>query len=294
MCALKIGFLGVDNDDSTFGYQALKKYCEKYYYGIDIEPVAFNTHSEIIERVGKQEVDLGVVAIENTLDGIVAETARAIEKNESHFGLKICGEVIIPIELFYANKSGNISDVKRLISHSSAIGQCGNFVTELYKQGILVEVRPSTGAAAKEAAESGDISVAVLASRSAINNNKLIKLRAESLTNHSSSSTRFMIIGKKYSEKTGKDKSCFLVSLDKERPGSLSKTLAVFAENNVNLSLIYPIPIRAKQWEYTFMLEVEGHISDWQLENAWEMFDSQGIALRSMQFLGSYPNTSAM
>jgi len=283
---IRVGYLGVD--EFTFGYMAMMK----HFAGSQIEPVKFNTHMDICQAVGNKRVQFGVVAIENTLDGIVAETARAMEVAERRLGVKILGEVMLPIKLYYANQSGNPQDVKKVVSHPAALGQCNYFVRKLAEMGIINEPRSSTSVAAKEAVS--DPSIAVLSSIEAINHYKLQLLEKDSVTNHPTSTTRFWVIGKEHADKTGDDKTCFLVNLEQAKVGALHQTLGVFANRSVNVYVIYPITIFGRKWEYTFLLEVKGHIEDSSVMGACDDFDSQNIALHGMQFLGSYPNLSGL
>lgn len=263
MAAIKVGYLG--SDASTFGYMAMRQYFQKI--GLDIEPKGFGSHAEICEKVGRNHIDFGVVAIENVLDGVVTETARTIEKIDNQLGLAIQGEVLLPIKLYAASKTGSYDDIKKLISHRSALGQCSLFVSRLEARGIVTDVRSSTGVAAQEASSNPE--VAALASLDAVNECGLLLIEPDSVTNHGNSATRFWILGKKHAERTGNDKTCFLVNLEQAQFGALHKTFGVFAQEKINILLIYPIPIFGKMWEYTFLVEVQGHIDDDSITNAW-------------------------
>lgn len=249
-----------------------------------------NSHADICESVGSKRVQLGVVAIENTLDGIVPETARAVEKVERRQGVKISGEILLPIKLYYANASGNPADAKKVVSHPSALGQCSYAARDLLEKGVDNASCSSTSEAAQKAV--GDNSIAVLASMEAIEHYGLKLLHQDTRTNHESSTTRFWVIGKEHAESTGNDKTCFLINLDQKVVGSLHKTFGVFAENGMNVLVIYPISIFGKKWEYTFMVEVAGHIDDEPIKKSCDDFDACGISLHGMQFLGSYPNAT--
>ncbi len=113
------------------------------------------------------------------------------------------------------------------------------------------------------------------------------------MTDHKNSVTRFWILGKEHEQKTGKDKTCFLVNLEQSAKGVLHKTLGVLAKRELNVLILYPSPILGKQWEYTFLVEVSGHIDDTALLEAWEEFRELGISLHPMQFLGSYPDATS-
>ncbi len=282
--SIKVAYLG--RDKSTFGYQAMIRYFKDI--DVEIEPEGCVSHTKICEKVGKKQVSLGIVAIENVLDGIVPETARALENEESYLGLKIQGEVVLPIELYLASKTGDINDVKKIISHPSAIGQCSSVIADIEADGIIVETRSSTGVAAEEASHSKNL--AALASMEAITNHKMKLIKEGTVTNHLNSATRFWVLGKEHAERTGNDKTCFLINLEQSQSGALVKTLSVFACEGINLLIVYPISIFGKRWEYTFLIEVEGHIDDDNIEKACSNFKKMGISLRGMQFLGSYPN----
>ncbi len=138
---VKVGYLGPDN--CTFGFQAFTQAFSPEA-GICHErpnPSPFSSHHDICDAVGRLDVRYGVVAVENAIDGVVAETIRSIESVSNHLGLFVCGEVTVPIKLFYMNKSGEDKTPKRLLSHPTALGQCRRFVAELQKKGV--SVRPS-------------------------------------------------------------------------------------------------------------------------------------------------------
>lgn len=297
MKTMEVGYIGPDpcTFPCTFGYQALQKFFNhnnKVWQSKTV-PVPFRDHYRICHAVGSMQIRYGVVAIENVIDGVVAETVRALESVDSHLGVKICGEVTVPIELFYMSKNGKKDPPKRLVSHEKALGQCSRFVSELRGKGILVETRDSTGLAAKEASENPE--VAALASVLALKSYKLQLIEDESVTDHKNSVTRFWILSKQHAQKSesGKDKTCFLVNLEQSAVGVIHKTLGVFAKQGISVLLVFPSPILGKQWEYTFLIEVSGYITDEKMDTAWNEFRALGISLQPMHFLGSYPDATS-
>jgi chorismate mutase/prephenate dehydratase len=293
----KVGYLGPGT--GTFGYQALQKFFFSGNQDCPEKPstMAFSNHGDICCAVGSMEtINYGIVAIENVVNGIVAETVRAIETVDYQLGIKICGETTVPIELFFMNKSGVIEDVKRLLSHETALGQCGRFVSTLKKAGIRVESRLSTGQAAEEA--SADPQCAALSSKFALANHGLKLIQEKSVVDHINSVTRFWILGKKHARKREgvRYKTSYLVNLEQSASGVLHKTLGVFANQSVPIPilLVYPIPILGKTWEYTFLIEVNGHADDRNMQDAWDDFRRLGISLQPMHFLGSYPDITSV
>ncbi len=284
---IKVGYLGPDG--ATFGHQAL----QKFFNGRseEILPVPYLSHDAICYAVGSKEVAYGVVAVENVIAGVVAETIRAIEVHDAHLGVKIWGEVTVPIQFFCMSKHGAGTIPTRLLSHSMGIAQCSTFVAKLRAEGVTVEDTKSTSEAAEKAHE--DTTIAALASEVALALHDLKLVYPDSVTDHKNSETRFWILGKEHADPTGKDKTCFLVNLEQSQAGVLSRTMDVFAKRNISVLIVYPSPILGRQWEYTFVIEVRGHVLDSNLNEAWEEFRSLGLSLHPMHTLGSYPDVTS-
>ncbi len=286
--SVTVGFLG---PSCTFGYQAASKLLsDSRICRYRPKPISFPNHSAICDAVGRGKVKYGVVAIENVLDGVVTETVHAVESVASHRGIAICGEVTVPIELFCMSKTGEFP--KRLLSHHTALRQCHSFVTELQGRGVIIEVRASTGQAAEEASKGP--CVAALAPSVALRSLGLNLVVPESVVDHKNSATRFWVLSKEYARRTGKDKTCFLINLEQSMSGALYKSLGIFADNGINVLLLYPIPVLGRCWEYTFLVEASGHVDDVEMDRAWDDFRKLWISLQPMRFLGSYPNSTSV
>lgn len=113
----KVAYLGPD--PATFGYMA----AERHFQGQEVDFLPLKSHANISLAVGRQEAGYGVVAIENYIDGAISETIRALDKNARMLGVRICGEVIVPIEHFLLHQA-NGGIPKKVLSHPSALRQC--------------------------------------------------------------------------------------------------------------------------------------------------------------------------
>jgi chorismate mutase/prephenate dehydratase len=98
--------------------------------------------------------------------------------------------------------------------------------------------------------------------------------------------TRFLVIGKQISGSTGKDKTSFLFLLN-HRPGALHKALGALARRNINLTQIESRPMKTRNWEYLFFVDVEGHEQEDQVSNALMEMEEHCVFLKR---LGSYPS----
>ncbi|OJI06239.1 hypothetical protein BK004_04580 [bacterium CG10_46_32] len=288
---LKVGYLGAATDSgpdtTTFGFMAAKQFFAATEDEVNF--VNLPSHGNICKAVGKQEIRFGVVAVENVIDGMVNETVRAIEAAHGHWGVHITGETVIPIELFYLSKDGNPQPT--VVSHEKASGQCSRFVNQLKDEGIAVETRNSTGEAAYAASQNGEL--ACIASSRAEQVYGLNRINnTGNIVDNPNSMTRFWIISKEHGNRTGHDKSCFLINLEQAAVGALYRTLECFARHRCNLLIAYPISIPGKLWEYTFLLEFEGHINDDSIDGTWEELRNSGLCLNPPTFLGSYPSVT--
>lgn len=278
----KVAYLGPE--DVTFGYMA----GEKFFSGRDVEFVSFTSHAKVAEAVGMGITAYGIVAIENVISGVIPETARAVDDMDAKYGVKICGEVELPIQLFYLRKDPALSTPEKILSHSSPIDQCRRFVNEMQKEGVTFEIRGSTGQVAKEASENPNFGV--LASSKAEEVFGLKRVKSDSVTDTKNNFTRFWVLSKQHylNQERRPSKTCFLLNLIQSQPGALQKSLDTFASCGINLLIIYPIPIPGKKWEYTFMIEFSGHINDQLMSDAWDTLIGLGIIVGHPHFLGSY------
>jgi chorismate mutase / prephenate dehydratase len=307
----KVGYLGPtlksgESDRTTFGYQAAKKHFP------DDSSVAFKnypSHPEICNAVAREEVDYGVVAVENTLAGFVSDTLSGIRDTAllSH-GVEICGETVVSVELFLLRREMLPELPKRIISKAEALKQCSIVLREYKSRGVEVDgpasERPSTGGAAEEAAANAE--VAVVGTCLAEEQYKLVRMQPRSIVDVSPAFTRFWVIGKHRGKRTGNDKTAVLISLKQKEEGALFRALGAFEAHapsdgefklkpdgqRPNLLCLHTIPIgsRNRQWEYHFLLEFAGHVDDPSIAQGLAAFAESGLSeAKYATVLGSYP-----
>ena len=100
-----------------------------------------------------------------------------------------------------------------------------------------------------------------------------------------SNTTRFLIIGNTEVSKSKNDKTTFIMSLQ-NKAGALARALEVLATSKISMTKIESIPTKEKNWEYLFLIDISGHISDKKVYNALKKIESFS---RFFQCLGSYP-----
>lgn len=280
---MKIGYLGPGK--SSFGFAATDSFFGKQK---DTEFISCTNHTEICRMAGIGEIDHGVVAVENVIDGVVTETIYAIDHFRRSSRLWICGEVELPIELFLFRKNNDDTAPTKLLGHRTALGQCSKKVNAFLRanNGIRQEIVDSNGKAAEEASK--DSSVIAISTAMAEQEYGLVRIEPNSITNNPNNFTRFWVIGTTEAKPSPKDKTCLLVNLNQDTPGGLCGVLAPFSSRGINLLLIAPIPIHGRKWEYSFLVEFSGSFTDQIMQDAYNDLCESGVAMGGPLLLGSY------
>jgi chorismate mutase/prephenate dehydratase len=249
-------------------------------FGSSVRALPRESIQEVFETVEKEKANFGVVPIENSTEGVVNRTLDMFIDSE----VKICGEVLIRISHDLLSLSGKPEDIEKIYSHPQALGQCRQWLNKNFPHAELSET-VSTAKAAQMAA--GDPKAGAVASSLAshLYGLKIIESRIEDYLHNY---TRFLVLGRKIGEASGRDKTSLLFSIS-DAPGSLYQVLRPFSEKSINLTKIESRPIKDQPWEYVFFLDLEGHLTDPTIQEAVSELKKKVLFLK---FLGSYPRSS--
>jgi chorismate mutase/prephenate dehydratase len=176
--------------------------------------------------------------------------------------------------------------VKRIHSHPQAIAQCRNWLAA-NAAGVEVVEAPSTTRAAETAAN--EPGAAAIASEAAAAIYDLHVLEA-CIEDRPDNITRFVVLSHRPAGRSGRDRTSVMFSLQDES-GSLADALMIFKEHDVNMTRIESRPARKRAWEYTFFVDMEGHVEDAPVAAALKALEA-----RSHDFvvLGSYPRAERL
>jgi chorismate mutase/prephenate dehydratase len=251
------------------------------FFGNDAEVKPCRDLTELFESVDKQEVPIGVVPVENSLEGSVNQTYDLFLTHD----LKVCGEIIIRIShCLIANPSTTLEAVKTVYSHPQALAQCRSFLERLGSD--LIPTYDTAGSV-KMLKEKGLKDAAAVASEKAAEIYGM-KILAREIEDTPTNYTRFFVISKDDSPRTGKDKTSIIFAAT-HTPGSLYHALGEFAKRNINLTKIASRPTKQKAWEYNFYLDFEGHRNEENCIAALKALEKSGAFLK---ILGSYPKAA--
>lgn len=266
---LRVGFLG---PEATFTHLAAQKKFGKF-----AQFAPYRSIADIFSEVEKGNVDYGVVPMENSVEGVVGYTLDLLVDSP----LNIIAEIPLPVSLHFLTSHGDPSRIKKIFSHPHAIAQCRVWIEKNFPQ-AGVENAESTAAAAQIARE--DETAGALANEIAAEMYGL-KVTSRSIQDLSHSMTRFVVISRKGVEKSGRDKTSVVFSVQ-DKPGALVKCLKILSRDNINMTKIESRPVKKRAWEYIFFVDLDGHAGDEVMKKALGEIEK---FCTFFKVLGSYP-----
>lgn len=272
----RIGFLG---PPGTFHEQALLSQPDL----ADHELLALPSIPEVMAAVEAGSVELGFVAIENSIDGTVNVTLDTLTFETD---LLIQREVVLNIELHLMAKPGTaLADIDRVLSFPTATAQVRGFLGRNVP-GATSEATNSTSEAARLVGESPDRGVAAVAPAHAGELHGLEVLAAD-IADHPENQTRFVLVRTTgVPGPTGHDKTTVVCFQRADRPGSLLTILQEFAARGINLTKLESRPTKRGLGDYCFIIDLEGHVADEVVADCLRTLKAE---LADVKFLGSYP-----
>ena len=248
-------------------------------FGNAVEFVPVSSISAAFEEVHAGHSHYGVVPLENSTDGRIADTL----DNLARMPVKICAEV--PLRIHHNLLAAcERHDVKKVYSRPQALSQCRNWLSRHLPNAQLIEVTSTSAAAEKAARES---KAAAIASRQAGIHHSL-SILAENIEDIAGNTTRFAVIVHADAKRTGKDKTAIMFEI-KHRPGGLADALAIPTRQKLNLTWIESFPLPGEKRGYIFFVELEGHRDDLRVRRAIASLEKR---CTRVAILGSYAGAS--
>ena len=221
------------------------------YFGDRLSLVACNTFDSSVGAVIKDNADLAVMAIENSIAGSIIPNYALIDQND----LKIIGEYGLSIHHnFMALPDQKIEDIKEVHSHPMALLQCKNFFQNY--PNIVMGESEDTAEEAFRISKDQIMGVGAIASREAANIYNLY-IMASSIQTIKNNITRFVILQKRGDliSENKINKASLKFILDHQR-GSLAAVLNVMSDCQLNLTKIQSLPVIETPGKYAFFVDV--------------------------------------
>jgi len=237
---------------------------------------------DVFEAVAGGKAALGMIPVENSQAGRVAEIHNLLPRTNLH----IVGEYFQPIEhCLLAPKGATLSTVKEVYSHPQGLLQCRATIREM---GLNPHTYSNTAAAAADVAQWNDKTKAAIASPLAGELYGLATLK-EHMQDADNNVTVFIIIARQPVDPEPKDGRILTTLLFTIRniPAALYKSLGGFATNGVNIvKLESYIPGGQRREAAQFFLTLEGHPRQ---KNVQQSLEELGFFCKKVIVLGVYP-----
>ncbi|HEY7937067.1 MAG TPA: prephenate dehydratase domain-containing protein [Candidatus Limnocylindrales bacterium] len=217
---------------------------------------------EVFEAVHDRRAEVGVLPIENVVNGTVRENYDLLLEHD----LVIRGEVVVPVRLCLAALPGaSLDEIDRVYSHVQAFGQADAFLRRRPWALLTTYNTAGAGKLIRERAETR--SAAVLSPRAA----GLFDLAilADGIENDPANRTRFILVGRPdeafpahWRRPLGGPAAprTTLAFAVRNEPGTLLAILRVLADHHLNLSTLESRPSRQVAWEYTFWADIDADL----------------------------------
>jgi prephenate dehydratase len=271
--------VGYQGEPGAFSEEAVVTLFASAAGDADVEPVPCRTFRDVFDGVEDGTLAFGVVPLENSQGGSIAETYDLLLRES----VSMVGEVVVRVDQALLGLPGATLDgVRRVWSHPQALAQCEEFLARLEAE--VVPMYDTAGAAKRVAEEARADQAAVAAERAAAVYG--LQVLASRIQTHQDNQTRFAAIATAPATPFGAREKTSIVFGVRHVPGALVRALSTFAFRGLNLAKIESRPLGDRPWEYRFYVDVEAGMDDPLLVDAVEELEREG---RSITVLGSYP-----
>ena len=268
------GVVAFQGELGAYSHQA----CNKARPGMEVLPCG--TFEGAIEAGRSGRADFAVLPVENSIYGRVADIHRLLPDS----GLYVVDEAFVSVHInLLALPGTKLTDIKTAMSHMVLLGQCREFV-KMHGFGTLAWA--DTAGAAKHVSESGDRSIAALASELAGEIYGLETL-ADRIEDERYNRTRFFVMSRERNFVRRQEEmiTAFMFRV-RNIPAALYKAMGGFATNRVNMLKLESYMVGGSFSATQFFAEVQGHPDD---ENVALALEELRFFTSSVDILGVYP-----
>ena len=265
---MRIAILG---PQGTFSDKAYFEYAKQKEGKLTFEPEYYPTIDEVFSAVCPGDCDLGIVPVENTLDGYVQRTLDLLLEKE----VQVIDENMVAVQFALVGNVNATEEIEKLYVQFKANGQCRQFINSLENIKIVV-TDSNMESYYKLENEAG--AAAIVPKH--IAQNEADRFVIENVTDAKNNHTRFLIIKKGTADSeritefkaenavanvNGKVRIPVYIMPATDRPGILFEILKSFSEKQINLISIMSRPTKQEMGTYNFYIEIDGLYS--QLED---------------------------
>ncbi|MEM6760801.1 MAG: prephenate dehydratase [Pseudomonadota bacterium] len=267
----RIAFQG---DLGAYGHEAVLKARP------DATPVPCHAFEDVISAVRSGQADMGMLPVENTTYGRVADIHRLLPES----GLHIVDEAFVRVRIALMAMPGqSLEAIRHVRAHMVLIPQARTF---LDAHGITASAAADSAGAARDIAENAEMAVGALASAVAADIHGL-DILARDIEDQGHNTTRFLLMSPTPDTAVRGDTmiTTFVFEV-RNIPAALYKAMGGFATNGVNMTKLESYMVGGAFTATQFYADIEGHPSDPAVARALEEL---AYFTNRLDILGVYP-----
>ncbi len=264
----RIAYLG---PEGTYSHEAAVS-----VFPCDADLVPETSIDMIIEDVNAGRVDLGIVPVENSTEGIINQTLDLMVSSR----LFVIKEILLPVKHCLISKT-DMDNIRKVYSHPQPFAQCRLWLKKNLPDAKTIDTSSTSEAAQIAVKEKYSAAIASMNSARIYG----LDILARNINDYHDNITRFWVISKRMAEPVSNAKTSIIMALE-NTPGALYNALGVFSSQGINLTKIQSRPSKKGPWEYLFFIDFTGGLTE---ENVVRTLDNLKPFTKEIIILGSYP-----
>ena len=246
----------------------------------DAQKIAYGDFKSAYDSVVNGECDVCVLPLENSSAGEVGQVTDLLFSGPLY--INGTSELMVTHDLL-ACKGAKLDDIKQVISHPQALCQCASYIKKMGFKEVTYE---NTALAAKYVSETGDKSVAAIASKDSAELYGLDVL-AEGINESQTNTTRFAILSRSENKNNASLHGAHfaLMFTVKNEAGSLARALNIIGAHGFNMRTLRSRPMKELMWQYYFYIEAEGNIHS---ADGRSMMEALKVCCDMLKHVGSF------
>jgi prephenate dehydratase len=248
---LKIAHLG---PTGTYSEAAALAYAQTELADADFYLQPYLNIAQTLNAVAGGEVELGIVPVENSIEGSVTMTADTIWQLTAT--LQIQQAIVLPIDHALISIATDLNQIETVYSHPQALSQCQEWLQQHLPQVSRISENSTTAALTTLADRPHAAAISSVRAAKLYN----LPVLVQPINDYPDNQTKFWVISLQPST-TGNCTS-IAFSLSENAPGGLMTALGFFANRGLNLSRIESRPSKRSLGDYLFFIDIETNINN--------------------------------
>lgn len=265
--------------ECSFSDMAKDEFCNKYR--LQCNSIPLKTIKQIVDYVESNPDSVGVLPVENTLDGTIRESLDCIITSKNP-NIRIISELTLPVEYCLLSKTTEFYSITGVIATPRLISKCQDFISKEMPYNLNIIEAPTMLESALDLSNH-NLTYSAIGNKKIADNYRLNVLK-ENIHDDKNNKTKYILIGDIETKPTGKDRTTVAFRTN-HTPGALLQILKIFLENNINLSYISSRPSKIEPDEYIFFVSFDNHLHE---SNLLTIIDEIRPKTSFFRYLGSY------